>query len=75
MIQAYVLLTVEPGEEDSVLNELAKIKGVEKSYFSYGVYDIISIVKVESLEILKTLSTNKIRSINQVKSTLTLIIK
>ena len=75
MIRAYVLLTVESGEEDNVLNELAKIKGVEKSYFSWGVYDIISIVKVESLELLKTLSTNKIRSINQVKSTLTLIIK
>ncbi len=75
MIRAYVLLTVEPGEEDNVLNELAKIKGVDESYFSWGVYDIISIVKVESLEILKTLSTNKIRSINQVISTLTLIIK
>ena len=75
MIRAFVLLTVESGEEDNVLNELTKIKGVEESYFSWGVYDIISVVKVESLELLKTLSTNKIRSINKVKSTLTLIIK
>jgi DNA-binding Lrp family transcriptional regulator len=75
MPQAYVLLTVGSGEEDNVLNELAKIKDVEKSYFSYGVYDIITKVKVESMETLKKLVTNKIRSINQVRTTLTLIIK
>ncbi len=73
MSRAYVLLTVESGEEDNVLNELAKIKGVEESYFSYGVYDIIVKVKAESMETLKKLVTNKIRSLNQVRSTLTLI--
>ena len=73
MSRAYVLLTVEPGEEDNVLNELAKIKGVEKSYFSYGVFDIITKVKTESMETLKELITSKIRSLDQVRSTLTLI--
>ncbi len=73
MSRAYVLLTVASGEEDNVLNELAKIKGVEESYFSYGVYDVIVKVKTESMETLKKLVTNKIRSLNQVRSTLTLI--
>ena len=73
MTRAYVLLTVEAGEEDYVLDELDKIKDVEKSYFSYGVYDIIVKVKVESIERIKELVTNKIRSLNQVRSTLTLI--
>ncbi len=73
MSRAYVLLTVESGEEDNVLNELDKIKSVEKSYFSYGVYDIIVKVKTESMETLKELITNKIRSLDQVRSTLTLI--
>ena len=73
MSGAYVFLTVEPSEEDNVLNELAKIKGVEESYFSYGVFDIIVKVKSESMEALKELVTSKIRSLNQVRSTLTLI--
>ena len=75
MSRAFVLLTVESGEEDNVIDELDKIKGVEKSYFSYGVYDIIVKVKTESMETLKELITSKIRSLNQVRSTLTLIIK
>ena len=74
MSRAYVLLTVESGEEDNVLNELAKIKGVEESYFSYGVYDVIVKVKTESMETLKELVTSKIRSLEQVRSSLTLIL-
>jgi DNA-binding Lrp family transcriptional regulator len=75
MSRAYVLLTVESGEEDTVLNELPKIRGVEESYFSFGVYDIIVKVKTESMEKLKEMVTSRIRSLDQVRSTLTLIIK
>ena len=73
MTRAYVLLTVEAGEEDYVLDELDKIKGVEKSYFSYGVYDVIIKIKAESMEKLKEMVTTRIRSLDQVRSTLTLI--
>jgi len=74
MIRAYVFLTVESGKEDNVLTELDKTKSVEESYFSYGVYDVIVKVKTESMETLKELITSKIRSLNHVRSTLTLII-
>ena len=73
MPRAYVLINVESGGEDEVLTSLKKISNVEESYFSYGVYDVIAKVKAESMEKLKEMVTAKIRSINQVRSTLTLI--
>ena len=73
MPRAYVLINVESGGEDEVLTALKKIINVEESFFSYGVYDIIAKVKAESMEKLKEMVTNKIRSLNQVRSTLTLI--
>ncbi len=74
MPRAYVLINVESGGEDEVLLALEEINNVEESYFSYGVYDVIIKVKAESMEKLKEMVTSKIRSLNQVRSTLTLII-
>ena len=73
MPQAFVLINVESGAEEDVVKELKKIDGVEEAYFSYGVYDIIAKVKAESMEKLKDLVTRKIRTLNRVRSTLTLI--
>jgi DNA-binding Lrp family transcriptional regulator len=73
MARAFVLINVESGAEDKVLNELKSIKSVEESYFSYGVYDIITKIRSESMEKLKEMVTTRIRSLDQVRSTLTLI--
>jgi DNA-binding Lrp family transcriptional regulator len=74
MPQAYVLLNVETGKEDEVLKQLKSSGAVEESYVSYGVYDLILKVKANTIEQLKEVVTGKIRTINQVRSTLTLII-
>jgi len=73
MPHAYVLLNVETGAEDKVLKQLKTIAFVEESYVSYGVYDLIIKVKADTMETLKEAVTHKIRAINQVRSTLTLI--
>ncbi len=73
MPQAFVLINVESGAEEEVVNQLKKIEGVEEAYFSYGVYDIITKVKADSMENLKDMVTRKIRTLNRVRSTLTLI--
>jgi DNA-binding Lrp family transcriptional regulator len=73
MPRAFVLINVESGAEDKVLNELKSIKNVEESYFSYGVYDIITKIRSETMEKLKEMVTTRIRSLDQVRSTLTLI--
>ncbi|MCW4018887.1 MAG: Lrp/AsnC ligand binding domain-containing protein [Candidatus Bathyarchaeota archaeon] len=73
MPRAYVLLNVETGAEDQVLKQLASLGAVKEAYVSYGVYDIIIKIQSETMQTLKETVTHKIRTINQVISTLTLI--
>jgi DNA-binding Lrp family transcriptional regulator len=73
MPRAFVLINVESGSEDEVLNELKKIEGVEEAYFSYGVYDLITKIKADTMEKLKEMVTRQIRALTKVRSTLTLI--
>jgi DNA-binding Lrp family transcriptional regulator len=73
MPRAFVLINVESGSEDEVLKELKKMEGVEEAYFSYGVYDLITRIKADTMENLKDMVSRKIRTLNKVRSTLTLI--
>jgi len=73
MPRAFVLLNVESGSEDIVLKQLKNIGAVREAYVSYGVYDLITKIKTDTLDELKEIVTHKIRSINQVRSTLTLM--
>ncbi len=73
MPRAFVLINVESGAEDEVLQQLKKLEGVEEAYFSYGVYDLITRVKADTMENLKDTVSRKIRTLNKVRSTLTLI--
>ena len=71
---AFVLINTEIGSEKEVLNELKKVKGVEEAYSVYGVYDIIAKVKADSMDELKDIITWRIRKIEKVRSTLTMIV-
>lgn len=73
MPKAYVLINVESGYEVEVVEELRSIEGVEEAYYSYGVYDVITKVRADSMEGLKDMVTKKVRGLNRVRSTLTLI--
>ena len=73
MPQAFVLINVESGPEEEVVEQLKKVDGVLEAHFSYGVYDIIAKIKADSMENLKDMVTRKIRTLNRVRSTLTLI--
>jgi DNA-binding Lrp family transcriptional regulator len=72
--QAFVLFNVGSGSEDQVLNDAKKIEGVQEVYVSYGVYDLLVKIKADSMDNLKELVTHKLRTISNVRSTLTLIL-
>jgi DNA-binding Lrp family transcriptional regulator len=74
MPKAFVLVNVEAGSEEEVLEEINKIEGVNEAYYSYGVYDIIAKIKAETMEKLRETVTQKVRTISKVRSTLTLIV-
>jgi DNA-binding Lrp family transcriptional regulator len=74
MPSAYVLFNVEAGSEQQVTDDARKTGGVEEAYVSYGVYDLIVKVKADSMNELKELVTYRLRTIPNVRSTLTLIL-
>lgn len=74
MPSAYVLFNVGSGSEDQVLKDAKSIAGVQEAYVSYGVYDLVMKIKTDSMEQLKELVSYHLRRINNVRSTLTLIL-
>ncbi len=73
MPSAFVLINVQSGSEDEVFKQLKTMSEVKEAYVSYGVYDLIIKVQAEKLDELKTTITNKIRTLKNVSSTLSLI--
>jgi len=73
MPKAFVLINVESGMEDQVLNKLKGVEGIEEAYYSYGVYDIISKIQAQTMDKLKDKVIKNIRTLPHVRSTLTLI--
>lgn len=70
---AYVLVNVEIGTESRIINELKKVPEIVEAWVVYGVYDIVVKVKAENPEKLKEVVSEKIRKIDGVRNTLTLI--
>ena len=71
---AYVLIGVEIGAGEEVLRELRKMPEVKESYGVYGVYDIIVKVEAEDMTGLKEVISSKIRTIDRVRNTVTMIV-
>ena len=73
MPTAFVLINTEIGSETDVLKELRKVEGVEESNAVYGVYDIVARVRADTMDRLKEIVTWRIRRLDKVRSTLTLM--
>ena len=71
---AFVLINSEIGSEGEVLRELKKMDGVKEAYTVYGVYDVIAKVEAGSMDKLKDIITWRIRKLEKVRSTLTMIV-
>ena len=74
MPRAYVLFSVGSDSEDQVLKDLRNTEGVQEVNVSYGVYDLVAKIKTDSMEQLKELVSHHLRRIDNVRSTLTLIL-
>ncbi len=74
MATAYVLINVEIGAEDEVLRKLDPISEVKEAHLVYGVYDIIAIIETETMQELKDTVSWKIRRLDKIRTTLTMIV-
>lgn len=71
---AFVLINIEPGSEQELLKILRKTEDVEEAHFVYGVYDILVKISAESLEKVKEIVAQRIRRLDKVRSTLTMLV-
>jgi DNA-binding Lrp family transcriptional regulator len=78
MVTAFILVKVGTGEQlnfvKSVKEEVSKIKGVAKVYGVFGRYDLLAQVEASSLEELSRIIIDKMRAINGVLSTESLVV-
>ena len=74
MATAFVLINAEIGAEAEVLRDLRPIPEVREAYLVYGVYDIIAIVETSTMQELKDAISLKVRRLDKVHSTLTMIV-
>ena len=74
MATAYVLITCDLGYEKAIIDELKELANVKEAHGILGAYDILAKVESDSVESLRYTITWKIRKLNRVRSTLTLMI-
>jgi len=72
-LKAYVLLNTELGKEPEVIKVIKGAKEIKNIYSLYGIYDIIVEVEADTMEKVKEVVFNRIRRLDNVKSTITLI--
>ena len=69
MPTAYVLINTILGAEKKLLDDLRKLSIVERADLVMGEYDLVAIVNCKTMAELKDTINNKIRDLNNVKST------
>lgn len=79
MPTAYVLLNSDLGSDETIISKVKEILDNEASVNYevqgvYGVYDIVLKVSSDNAENLRSVITNKIRKIDKVQSTLTMMV-
>jgi DNA-binding Lrp family transcriptional regulator len=73
-VQAYVLFKVNSGMEKEVSKQLAELEEVQEASITYGEYDVIAKITVKDLRLLEDFLADKIRKVQSVVLTSTMII-
>ena len=72
-MKAFVLLNSELGQESKIIEALEGVGEIVQIYSLYGIYDLIIEMEAETMDKVKEVVFNKIRRLDNVKSTITLL--
>ena len=70
---AYVSINCDLGFDVEIIDEIKQLEDIKEVHGVYGAYDIIVKLESANAENLKDIITWKIRKLNRVRSTLTLM--
>jgi len=73
MAKAYVLINCELGSEDKIISDLRKLEHIKDAVGTFGAYDMVAKIEAGTSEQLRETVTWKIRKMDEVRSTLTLM--
>ena len=73
MAVAYILINCELGSEESIIRQLKSINGIIEVHGTFGAYDILAKIESDTVDVLREIITWKIRKVEQIRSTLTLM--
>ncbi len=74
MTTAYVLINCDLGFDAEIIDEIKQLEDVKETHGVFGTYDILVKLESDNVENLRDIITLKIRKLNMVRSTLTLMI-
>lgn len=72
MEKAYILIGCELGSENEIVEKLLKVDKIKDAKVVYGDYDIVVEAETETETQMDNLITKRIRSLDKVRSTITL---
>ena len=70
---AYIMINCEVGYEESIIEQLRTIEGVKEVQGVLGNFDILARIEVSSIEALREIVTFKIRKIEKIRCTTTVV--
>jgi len=73
MSKAFILINCELGSEIQVISDLKTVDCVKKVHGVFGAYDILVNLECDRLEELRQIIISKIRRIDNIRSTKTLM--
>jgi len=73
MKQTYVLINCDGGSEKALIEQIEHINGVKEVQCTYGAFDIVAKVEKQKGNALSNTIVRKIRQIEHIESTQTLI--
>ena len=74
MATAYVLINCDLGFDAEIIEELIHVSDVKEANGVFGAYDILAKVESDQIRTLRETITRKIRKIDRVRTTLTLLV-
>ncbi len=74
MTKAHVLINCDIGAEEFVISQLKEIDLVKEEHGTFGAYDIVVLVEANTVESLRDTITWKIRKLEKIRSTLTMMV-
>ena len=69
-----MLINADLGAEEELVKQLKAVEFVKEVYVVYGVYDIVAKVEADTIDKVKETITWKVRRLDRVRSTLTMIV-